>query len=1496
MCLFTHFAAGALAGGATGNPALGLLTGIASHAVLDAIPHYDHPDWRLELAGGVLSLVFLMMMPFATLPAILGGLGGMLPDLENLFQKLGKMRRDQFIFPSHTGLIPHGKTLGPRTLVWQVAIFAVCFGILSFISPGSAFAAEIQQKAVMGHPVVNVLSSNQDNTRLQLSFPVESQPADWEALNQNQIIWALPTSLDEEAGRDPIVMPPQMGFSLAVPTLDKLQVQVSGVTWWKEPSSRVGTHDLVDLGQQAIMRSVPVAGAMVPLGVADGVLRSLTIEISHPAQGKPREQLRLARDFKASGAYDSWAEPVPQGLLNGPLFSALARGGRQMAISRTAEEKAAARGQYNHFDLTSNWVRLEVSQAGIHQITGQELSEMGVPAADVDPASLRLFQGGGVHLDNDPEVEESAQAASVGLTEMAIQVLAGTDGEWNLDDELRFYGFPSSIWKDRLDPVARPLDFYDHPMENHGIYWLTWQSTGETSSLPGSPLRMETRLAAATGGEVVTTALLRVHEEEQNVDSPGWSDDNWTWDGSVYSTRSGNFTVRNPVAGSQAQFVIDFKGRPISGTPSNYIYIADGWLNSDTANLATTTYFRNHEVDSLRVRVVGTSDSLVNGINQFTLRNSGGGSRPPLALDAFELMYEADLDVRGLIQPFEFIHWTHEVDTPGQNFDFQLDVQDVNRTVVWDVTDPVAPLLLNPDLDGGPPAVLTIGVSRELGSSLHMLAQDQNYLLDVASGIKISPPALRDEDTDVDYIVVYAGPFQQAAERLADYHDQELVGISNPRAIAVSAEDIYNNFSGGRKDAMAIRNYLKFVFEDSHRLRYVCLLGNASRDYRNYRGHTPFVDLVDFIPSQLRTTFPVVVVGNSLNLPYSSDDALTSFNSPPSAGDLDYPDLASGRLPATTVEEANSMVDIMINYGGQPAEGMWRNRVLVTSDDCNRPSHYPYPLVSEISHLNRAESLSEFYFPGSLDLNKIYGVEYDFPPGSLVKPQCRADINSALNDGTSIYYYVGHGAEDNLADEQIFQSRDINNLNNGLRRPLFVAFSCDVGVFDNPIRRSMAELFVASENGGAIGSICASQVSYISYNNILSADFFANMYPEQEVVDDQTISWSLLQAKASASGPSGRKNSQRYTLFCDPGLRLPNPVSNLEFASTTLDTLRAGARQVVTANVGAGAKALLGAGDSYDLRVEESAYDKVFTVYTYSTDYNQDPPQIVYTPHERDFNKLGATVFRGTGTLDSDDLRVPFKVPSQLRYGDQASIRLLVGNSDEEYTVETPVSAVRSSTSGVDDLQGPQIGLSLPNRYRVRPGDVLTAAFTDTSGIAILGTSPGNSILLEFDNTGFMTEVTESFSYDPNSYTTGRMLFPLPSDISTGKHSVAVHASDALGNVGSDTLRFTVAEYGVTGIKDVTVFPNPTPGPCRLIFDLTDGMDITWEIYTLSGLRVKEITDSFGSPGPGILEWDGRDEQGDEIANGTYLYVLRGNWAGNDGHELKETGKLVIMR
>ena len=747
-------------------------------------------------------------------------------------------------------------------------------------------------------------------------------------------------------------------------------------------------------------------------------------------------------------------------------------------------------------------------------------------------------------------------------------------------------------------------------------------------------------------------------------------------------------------------------------------------------------------------------------------------------------------------------------------------------------------------------------------------------LLTVASGYRVQPVSLLDDSDDVDYVVVTASAFTAAAQDLGGFPRHLAARRGFARARTVTAEAIYDNFSGGQKDPFAIRNYLRRLYlRSGQRLRHVCLVGKASRDYRNYRGRVPLVDLYDLLPTVMRHYYPLFPIPLNRQMPFASDDAFCSFDTPPptagSRADLDLPDISCGRLPAVSPQEARGMVDRVVAYEVEPATGPWRNQVLLTSDDVFRPSSGLVPVFGEDAHTREAEDLATNYLPASLDVVKTYGIDFPFPPSSQVKPACRAAINAGINAGTTIFYYVGHGAEDNLADEQIFQSRDIANLSNGARRPVFVAFSCDVGVYDSPTRLSMAEQFLSYGSGGAIGAVCASQVSWSTDNDAITEAFFRNLFPSQRIATDRSLGDALRLGKGQMGNLDYRANSQRYNLMGDPAMRLPHPVDDLTLATGSVDTLRAGARQTVVLS-GTG-KALLGAGDHYRVRVQESAAART---------YPNSP-----LGGTGSWIETGAAIFNGEGTIGSGDLVIPFKVPSQIHYGDQGRVRLLVETPAGDHAAVQTVPAVRGATGAVDDVRGPLIRLAFEGgRYRVRPGDALTASLTDTSGIAILGTSPGNSLLLELDNNGRMTDVTASFAYAPDSYTNGALVYPLPADLAAGAHKAALHASDALGNVGSDTLSFVIVPAGVAGIEDVTLFPNPTPGPCRLLFELSDPMVVQWDIYTLAGRRLRtmrgEITvagPQVLDAGPHILDWDGRDARGDEIANGTYLYVLRGS-------------------
>ncbi len=1484
MCIFTHFAAGALAGGLTGNVYLGAAAGFASHAVLDVIPHYDHPDWRLELGGGVLSLILLLLMPFASWPAVIGGIFGMVPDLENLFQKLGKMRRDQFIYPTHTGLLPHGRTLGPKSIVWQFAIFACCYVLLGLFAPGQAAAATVDRQPVMAKPVVRVLETSADRTVLRVDFPVVSYPADWQAVDPNHVQWALPMYVDDSdrtPGTVATMMPPRMRLSLAVPTRRDVSWNTRDIQWWKEPRAGQLSGELVRFSVPVVSRSVPLTGSELAVAAEGGVLRGVTIEVNHPATGPQREHLQLATEVSGKAAslgagWDHWRENTPSGVLNPALFQSLAMGSRQSALV-AASTKAQIP---DLFAMTDNWVKMNLTETGLYRLTGQELSNFGVNNTSVDPAKLRVFRGGGLPLDLDPEVPDSLQIDRAALNELAIEVIDGGDGEWNLDDEIRFYGVGTSTWLDRLDPAGERLEHFDHNYAAEAVYWLSWEDDLTDSPLPGVAKRVGQVAATTTGGIQESTARVRLHREEQFLDTAGVVQDNWVWDNTIFSSRTELFNLRTPVASTSARFQVDVRG-VYTRASTVFFFEAAADLNNDQSNQANLTFGYLAQNDSMRVRLVGDSPSIVPGSNIITLRNlSTGSPLRPLALDSYDVLYWTGLELTAGLGQLEFAHWGDQVVAPGTGVDLLVTSPSTETPIMWEVTTPsLAEAWSGTAVSGD---TFAYGVLRDPDTDRHFVAAMPSDLLSVIRGSRAFPISLRQNRTDWDYVVVHASAFTAQAGDLAAYHSSFLPGVDSPRALPISVDAIYDNFSGGQKDPRAIRNYLKWVYEQSaHRLKYVCLLGNASRDYRNYRDRTPLVDLYDLVSTEVRTSFPLYPTSISRQLAYAADDGLVSFDTPP-PGDLDFPDLACGRLPALNVTEARGMVDRAIAYSDTPEPGLWRNNMLFTADDAVRPnSNFPNPTNGEIVHTFEAEDITNNYIPISFDLNKVYGVDYDFPPGSGVKPGCRADINAGVNAGTTVFYYVGHGAEDNLADEQIFQSRDIPNLTNGMKRPVFLAFSCDVGVFDSPSRRSMAEQFIQHESGGAIGAICASQVSYTFNNDPLTEAFFANLFPDRHVSAEMTISGALLAAKAEMTlGTTYRSNSQRYNLFGDPGMSLPHPVDDLSFAASSVDTLRPGSRQ--TAVLAGAGKALLGAGDRYSLLVEESA----------------SRPRFPFTPALREtvFVRPGSPVFIGSGTMGNSDLIVPFKVPVQLNYGDEARVRLLVESPDGDHIAVAKISAVRSATGPNDDLIGPAINLAFEdNRYRVRPGEELIAALTDTSGIAILGTSPGNSLLLELDDTGFMTDVTREFVYEPESYTNGRLVFPLPGDLANGRHKVALHASDALGNVGSDTLSFEIVPAGVTGINSVTLFPNPTPGYCRLIFELSDPMEVQWDIYTLAGSRLYSLRTDLRA-GPQILEWDGLDDQNDEIANGTYLYVLRGNGASVEDREIRKTGKLVIMR
>jgi len=151
----------------------------------------------------------------------------------------------------------------------------------------------------------------------------------------------------------------------------------------------------------------------------------------------------------------------------------------------------------------------------------------------------------------------------------------------------------------------------------------------------------------------------------------------------------------------------------------------------------------------------------------------------------------------------------------------------------------------------------------------------------------------------------------------------------------------------------------------------------------------------------------------------------------------------------------------------------------------------------------------------------------------------------------------------------------------------------------------------------------------------------------------------------------------------------------------------------------------------------------------------------------------------------------------------------------------------------------------------------------------------------------------------------------LPQD---GKHILIVQAKDRSNNQsGAVDYRITFEVVNKPSITQVVNYPNPFSTSTRFVFNLT-GSEVpetfNIQIMTITGKIVKTITKDELGPlhiGRNITEyaWDGKDDFGDKLANGVYLYKVQTKLNGQkiehqsteaDQYFTKELGKMVIMR
>jgi hypothetical protein len=117
-------AVGALIGSFFNNSLAALGVGFASHIPLDAVPHFDFKDFRLDAVESVVLLAVVLALGGFS-PMLFGAVGSVLPDIENLFWKIGLIDEKHKIFPTHSGLVKHGQARGGGGVRSEIAMTLV---------------------------------------------------------------------------------------------------------------------------------------------------------------------------------------------------------------------------------------------------------------------------------------------------------------------------------------------------------------------------------------------------------------------------------------------------------------------------------------------------------------------------------------------------------------------------------------------------------------------------------------------------------------------------------------------------------------------------------------------------------------------------------------------------------------------------------------------------------------------------------------------------------------------------------------------------------------------------------------------------------------------------------------------------------------------------------------------------------------------------------------------------------------------------------------------------------------------------------------------------------------------------------------------------------------------------------------------------------------------------------------------------------------------------
>ncbi len=1105
--------------------------------------------------------------------------------------------------------------------------------------------------------------------------------------------------------------------------------------------------------------------------------------------------------------------------------------------------RVLSKGNLNSVLASGTWYKFPVSEEGIYKITRSKLAEYGIDPASVDPRTIKIYNNGGYMLPR----KQSADVPT-DLVENAIFVKGEEDGKFDEGDYILFYGRGTDFFEadSSSGGLLRKKDYYSKV----NYYFIT--AGGEN----GKRMAVQNSLNESVKYLQTSTFAATYHEDDKiNIIKSGV-----VYLGDDFSSSNNSNTYVTSLPGI---------------LPNSTITYVFNFVNEYTSPQIIRIYENDRQVFS--GAIPGAFGWLVAGSRSDYFYYTGTLKDNRSVL---KFVYDAtSVSAKGYLDYFEIYYHKDLIAHNNQVLFFSKDTTSVieynlmnfsNSSIYgFNISDYSNVKTINPKMLSGGEFVFQ--AKERKGKVQKYLVVNESAFLTPDKGIKVENSNLHGISNGAEYVIITVKDFKDAAERLADYRANDSETKRSSKVVLMS--EIYNEFSSGNLDPTAIRNFLRYAYLHwQTKPFYVLLFGDGDYDYLNVEGQNK-----NFIPAyETLGSFDEV-----FSYPY--DDYYARI-----VGDDQKADLALGRINVDSPTDAEIAVDKIIKYESDNGEGLWKSRITLVADD---------GLTSKgndgSEHTAQSETLARHHIPPHFDLNKLYLSLFPTVNTGLGrrKPRVNEEIVSAVNNGTLILNFVGHGNPQVWTHEVVFD-RDvtIQQFNND-KYFFLLAATCDFGRYDDPDIQSGTEVMLLQKDAGSIGTVAASRPVYSQSNAKLAYDFFDNLLMNRDEYNlPRTLGKAYFILKENRTAP----NDEKYHLFGDPALRLniPRLPVKIDSVNGVADGLNVQLKALGNASIdGIVSDASGNANPSVNGRAIISVYDSKRVVHLSDINYN-----IVLQ---------GGLLFRGQVTVENGRFSTDFIIPKDISYENKNGKIVSYFYNDETDGIgyNTNITVGGTDSTLKNDNRGPDIqiffdDLNNENSYLVNPDFRLLVKLSDKTGLNTTGTGVGHKLeAILNDQEASAIDLTKYFIGDLNAGGKSGIVDYKFSDLKVGQYKLRIKAWDVFNNLSTAQTYFSVVEGSSLVIRDVLNYPNPFTNSTTFTFqhNLTQPVNVKIKIYTIAGRLIKKL-EEYNVPEKFVkVYWDGRDEDGNSLANGTYLYKLTvesvsGNFKQNF------LGKLSIIR